>query len=69
MGKEGNVGIKIKYISLLKKCYLIKKLFFHFNLIKRNLKTCNFFLMWKIDLGNKKKKNVKAISLANVFCN
>ena len=39
MGKEGNVGIKIKYISLLTKKLILKKKFLHFNLIKRKKKT------------------------------
>ena len=45
MRKEGNVGIKIKYISLLKKKLFEQKIFFYFNLIKRIQKTCKFFLI------------------------
>ena len=44
MGKEGNVAIEIKYISLLKKCYF-KEVIFHFNLLIRNQKTCKFYLL------------------------
>ena len=51
MGKESYVGIKTKYISLLKKNYLNNKLFFHLNLIKRNLKTCKFGTNLKNKLG------------------
>ena len=42
MGKEGNIGIKTKYISLLKKNYENKYLL-EINLIKINQKACNFF--------------------------
>ena len=38
-------------MSVKKKSSLKKNLFFHFNLIKRNQKTCNFFHYWKINLG------------------
>ena len=41
IGKESKVGIKIEYISLFK-IKVIQNIFF--NLIKRNQKTCNFFL-------------------------
>ena len=51
MEKEGNVGIKVKHISMLKKIYLKLFLFFQVNLIKRNQKKSKFFLIWKIDLG------------------
>ena len=47
MGKECNVSIKIKYLSLLKKKLFEKKIFCHFSLIKRNLKPSNFFLSEK----------------------
>ena len=57
MRKEGNVGIKIKYISLLKKKLFEQKIFFYFNLIKRIQKTCKFFLIWNINLAICHKKS------------
>ena len=48
MEKEGNVGIKVKHISMLNKIYLKLFLFFQVNLIKRNQKKkANFFLYEK----------------------
>ena len=43
IGKEDNGGIKIKYISLLKKELII--FISKINLIERNQKTCKFFLI------------------------
>ena len=54
---EGNVGIKVKHIGMLKKSCLKLNLFFQINLIKRNQKKkSKFFLIWKIDLGLGHKK-------------
>ena len=44
MEKEGNVGIKIKYISLLKTSYLKKFYFFILTRLKETKKHTNFFL-------------------------
>ena len=48
MGKIGNVGIKVKHMSLLKiKRLFKKKLLSYINLIKKTKKHGNFFLSKK----------------------
>ena len=50
MGKEGNAGIKIKHISLLKNKLVKKCIIFLYKLDKNKQKSMQIFLILKINL-------------------